>query len=151
MASLRDQLVDALVTRIAGLAGWTARRVAGREVLNAPKLALVTIVDEDKEPESQLFYQCTLHVLVMIRGRQEDATALAHGSNPFRYLDELVAQVEGVVHTPQAWPHEAIVSLQGHEILGPDEENGLHASLRLVIEYRHNFADPNTYDPSYAV
>lgn len=150
MASLRDQLADELVARIATLPGWVAKRVAGVETTNVPKLALVAIADEDKEPESQIFYQCTLRLVVMVRGKQSDVTA-THGNNPFRYLDELLAAVEAVVHAPQAWPHEAIVSLQGHEIVGPDENSFVHAALRIVALYRHDFANPNTYDPNYVV
>lgn len=146
MASLRDELLEHLVSRIAALPGWTARRVSGQETTNVPRLALVVLVDEDKQPRDTWHYECRANVLVLVRGRQEDAGE-EHGGNPLRYLDELVAQIEDVVHGPVTWPQEAIVSLQGHEVLGPDEGNGVHAAVQLLIQYRHDFSSPNTYDP----
>lgn len=148
MASLRDAIAMELVARLAALPGWTARMRSGDEQTNVPVLALVAITSEQKRPTSQLFYGCTLNLGVLIQARKEDADDELDGGNPVRYLDRLVAEAEAAVHSAP-WPNEELPTLTGHSIEPLEEENLLGAELTLSVQYRHNFDDPTTYDPTY--
>lgn len=149
MASLRDAIAMELVRRLDALPGWTARMRDGEEETNVPILAIVSIDSESKRLVNQLFYSCTLSLTVMVRVCKEDADDTADAGNPVRYLDRMVALAESVVHG-EPWPNEEAPTLTGHQVLQPENPNQLEADLTLTVVYRHNFADPTTYDPNYS-
>lgn len=148
MASLREAIALELVARLAAIPGWSAAFRGAEETTNVPILALVAILGESKRPRDTLFYACNLRLGVLIRGRREDAEATAHGGNPVRYLDELVAAAERAVHGAP-WPNQEAPTITGHSIDASDDPTVLEAQLDLFVDYRHNFDDPDTYDPNY--
>lgn len=149
MASLRELIALEIVARLGEIDGWTAVYRGAEETTNvAGPLAIVAILGESKTPRDTLFYACTLRVGVLIRGAREDADPTLDGSNPVRYLDRLVALAEQKVHAAP-WPNDEVPTITGHTIDASDDATVLEAQLELTVDYRHNFGDPNTYDPAY--
>lgn len=148
MASLRDQIAERLRARLASNRGWVATMRNGEEVGNSPVLAVVAIMGESKRPVDTLFYACTLRLQVMLIVHREDADAVLDGGNPVRYLDRIVATAERAVHAAP-WPNEEIPTIEGHEVEPPNDSHDFFAFLSVQVEYRHNFTDPDTYNPSY--
>lgn len=148
MASLRDQIAGRLVARLAQNSGWAASMRDGEEVGNVGILAVVSMMGEDKRPVDTLFYACTLRLRVLLVVRREDADAVLDGGNPVRYLDRIIATAERSVHSAP-WPNEEQPTIEGHEVEAPGDPNELAAYLNLQVEYRHNFNDPDLYDPSF--
>jgi hypothetical protein len=146
MASIRDTILNALVTRLASIAGWTAQlRGAVNVGGDVPVLAIVAMVNESKVLASSEVYSATLQVEVLVQGRAEDADATLDAGNPYRYLDRLVVQVEKKVHAPDSWgidPDFTDVVCTGHVVADPDESNVVAAVVQLTFTYRHHYQDP---------
>lgn len=148
MASLRDTIARELVARLDVLPGWVAVLRNAEQETNHAVLAIVAILGETKRPRDTLFYVCNLRLGVLIRGRREDADEDLDDGNPVRYLDRLVVAAERAVHAAP-WPNEEAPTIVGHTIDASDDPNVLEAQLELVVDYRHNLGNPDTYDPSY--
>jgi hypothetical protein len=149
MASLRDQIADRLRARLAAIPGWFATMRNGEEVGNSsPVLAVVALMGESKRPVDTLFYACTLRLQVSLIVRREDADPVLDGGNPVRYLDRIVATAERAVHAAP-WPNEEMPTIEGHEIEPPSDSHDFFAYLSVQVDYRHNLADPDTYNPSF--
>lgn len=150
MTSIRDNLCNALVARIAAIdTTWDAqlRSTANQTQDGKQVLAIVAMVNEAKQLAGSDAYSATLNVEVLIVGNAEDADATLDAGNPFRYLDRLVADVERVVHAPDAWgvdPDYTDVQVTGHTVLDPSEDNTVAAVLAITFTYRHHYQDPDT-------
>lgn len=146
MASIRDNILTALVTRLDAITGWTTQlrgsvNIAGDNGV----VAIVAFVSEDKRLAASTVYTATMQVEVLITGRAEDADATADDGNPYRYLDRLVVLAEKAIHTPDSWgvtPDFTDVVVTGHEVLDPSESNEVAAVLRLQFTYRHDYQNP---------
>lgn len=147
MASIRMTILQALVTRLATISGFTVRlRDVELPTGNAPVVAVVWPVSEDKVLANSEAYDCTLQVGVWVTCRTGDADATLDGSNPFRYLDRLLTQVEAKIHAPDSWginPSFTDVVVNGHDV---DEVEGDQFSVdgfvRLTFTYRHHASSP---------
>jgi len=149
VASLRDQIAEDLLARLGAIPGWTAVRRGWEQARNVSGvLAVVAILNETKQPTDQLFYACQLVLGVQIQVKPEDADPTADGGNVFRYLYRMVATAEAAVHSAP-WPNEEQMTLTGHHIEEPENENLFLAELTLSVPYRHNWDDPTQFDPSY--
>lgn len=153
MASIRDSLLRSLVARLAGNAGWDAQvRARTNSWDPAKKISAVAYVEfEQKRLENNLLYGAQMQVTVRVRGRDEDADDSLDGSNPYRYLDRLVAVVEAAPHVPADWadPGFTDVEVTGHEVLPPGEQNTVSAEVHVSFRYRHNVDDPGAYSPHF--
>ncbi|MBL8752268.1 MAG: hypothetical protein JNK15_03120 [Planctomycetes bacterium] len=146
MATIRDNILNALVARLATIPGWTAQlRGLTNGAPNATVLAVVCFLTEDKSLATNDQYQASMQVLVWIRGNPENADATLDGGNAFRYLDRLVALAEQQVHDPDEWgiePAFTEVQINGHDVLDPANDHQVQAELRLTFTYRHHYQDP---------
>lgn len=148
MAAIRDSIAQQLVATINALSGWSAVLRDAETSLNVPKLAVVNILGESKRPADQLFYSCALRLGVAVYAQSEDADATLDGSNPSRYLDRCIADVERAVHSV-TWSNDEIATIAGWDAEPPNAENVLQALVNVSVDYRHNFDDPDTYNPVY--
>lgn len=148
MASIRDNILQALVTRLATISGWTVRlRAVENPEGNQPIVATVYPVSEDKAIANSDTYECTLRVGVHIVARIENTSPTTDGGNPFRYLDRLLVLVEKKIHAPDSWglqPEFTRVEVNGHDIDVVDDPDptSVEAFVRLTFQYRHRFDDP---------
>ncbi len=146
---VRDQIAQELISRISELSGWTAVRADTEVTQNVPKLAVVAQLEERKEPRDTASYACRLDLLVIVRVHGEDASPTTHGGNPWRYLDDCVADIETKIHKsdtngwPIPWAAADEVTIQGSEQM-PGESNDVVALLRMQAQYRHLYRDPRT-------
>jgi hypothetical protein len=148
MASLRDGIVEELRARLAAISGWSVQRLSAEQTSNAPVVALVHVLSETKRARDTTTYVCTLLAGITLLVQREGASATLDDGNPLRYLDRMVVLAEKAVHSGP-WANETIATLQGHEIAAPGDENQLEALVRVELIYRHNFNDPETYNPSF--
>ena len=147
MATIRANILQSLVTRLATISGWTVRlRDVENVDSNAPVIAIVYPIAEDKQFDSSDAYLCTLRVGVLVTARIENADDV-DSHNPFLYLDRLIAAIEKKVHSPDSWgadPSFSDLEVNGHEV---DEVEGDPTSVigfvRLTFRYRHKFQDPD--------
>ena len=137
VAAIRDSIAQQLVVAINALSGWSAVLRDAETSLNVPKLAVVNILGESKRPADQLFYACALRIGVAVYAQSEDADASLDGSNPSRYLDRCIADVERAVHSV-TWSNEEIATVAV-----------LQALVNVSVDYRHNFDNPDNYNPTY--
>lgn len=149
MASIRDNILGALVARLDAITGWNGQLRSATNVMEPAStekvLAIVAFLNEDKELSNSQQYAATMQVLVYIVANIEDADPTLDGSNPYRYLDRLVALAESTVHAPDSWgiePGFTDVQIRGHDVSDPTEANQVTAELRLVFTYRHDYQDP---------
>jgi hypothetical protein len=147
MVSVRVALLDALVARLATITGWTARLDNGenREG-NAPIVANVFMVDEDKQLANSDHYLATLQVGVQVCARRDRADATLDGGNPWKYLDRLVVLLEKKVHAPDSWgvnPDYTEVVINGHTPYAIDgDETTVYADVLITFTYRHSYLNP---------
>lgn len=147
MASIRMQLMTALVARLATLPGWSARlRDLDNESGTGTVQCVVYPIAEDKRLATSDSYIATLQVGIYIEARSEDASDVTDGGNPFRYLDRLVVLAESLVHQPDAWtsaPGFTDVVVNGHELdQAEGDPTSVEAFLRLTFTYRHSYLSP---------
>lgn len=160
MASVRDNILGALVARLATIATpgptatlipWHVARQKARASGDFAVKASVFLVSESKRPRTNETYGCTMLVGVLITGRAEDVSPTldldeAGQPNVFRYLDRLVVAAEKKIHDPDdGWgitPSFDHVSIDGHDVDDPTEDNEVQAMLRLAIVYRHELKNP---------
>jgi hypothetical protein len=146
MASIRDNICNALVARLAAINGWKASlRGASNDNDDNEVQAVVFFVSEDKRIRGNQHYDATMQVVVMIECRMEDADPVADAGNPYRYLDRLVTEAEKTIHSPDAWglsPDFTDVAIGGHDVSDPTENNTLTALLRVTFNYRHDYQNP---------
>lgn len=146
MGSQRDTLLTTLVTRIDGISGITAQLRSSRQTVSDAVVAIVYPDSEDKELANSNTYLATYRCGVLIIVREEDADAVTDASNPYRYLDRMVTEVEKVIHTPDAWgvdPDYTDVQITGHEVDDPTDDNEFMARLLVEFKYRHDYQDPS--------
>jgi hypothetical protein len=148
MASLRDGILEDLRARLAAIPGWNVQRLNAEQTTNAPVVAVVHTLSESKRARDTIFYACSVRVGISIFAQREDASASLDASNPVRYLDRLVVLAEKAVHSGP-WANETIATLQGHEVAPPGDPNVLEALVTVSFEYRHNFDNPELYDPEF--
>ncbi len=147
MASIRDSLLTTLVSRINAISGITGQLRGSYQTLTQPVVGIVVPVGEDKRLANNNTYDANYRCEVMIIVRQEDAQADTDDSNPFRYLDRMITEVEKVVHTPDSWgvsPDYTDVEITGHEVDEPTDENEYVARLFITFTYRHDYQDPES-------
>jgi hypothetical protein len=145
VASIRTNILLALVTRLAAIPGWAAQLRDRENGGDHPVLAVVFFFSEDKRIATNDQYQATMTVGVFIKGRIEDADPTLDAGNVYRYLDRLVVLAEQKIHSPDEWgltPGFTDVTINGHEVADPDEDNEVQALLRLTFTYRHHYQDP---------
>jgi hypothetical protein len=153
VASLRDKLLLALRTRLAGLTGWTVDlRAATNSGPASGVWAVVTPADEDSqllfaEPPT---YSCKLRVMVWIAVNVEDADQALDTdptnptvANPYRYLDRMLTLAQQKVHDG-AWSvagWDGDVAITGTDVANPEDETRIATTLHLLFSYRHSGAD----------
>lgn len=145
MASIRDNILGALVTRLNGIAGWNAQLRGSTNAADSAVHAVVFFVSEEKRLANNESYSATMQVAVFITARAEDASPTVDGGNAYRYLDRLVVLAEKRIHAPDAWgvtPDFTDVVVNGHDVGDPTEQNEVTALLRLTFTYRHDLDDP---------
>jgi hypothetical protein len=146
MASIRQAILDALVTRLAAIPGFVARlRDVENPEANAPIVATVYFVDENKEIANDRLYACEMQVGVELRARIEDAHPTTDGGNAFRYLDRLVVLVEKKVHESDTWgiDPDADVEVKGHDVGQVEgDPTSVEALILLTFEFRHDAGNP---------
>jgi hypothetical protein len=146
MASIRMGILDSLVDRLAAIPGWTARlRDVENPEANAPIVATVYFIDEDKKFATNEQYGCTMQVGVELVVRSEDVGAGDEG-NAFRYLERQVVLLEKQIHAPDSWGPDskfADVVVNGHSIDNVDGDvTSVIAYVLLTFTYLHALADP---------
>lgn len=150
MASLRDSIAEALTATFGALPGVTAWRRDRQTSLQFDGiLCVVNVLGESKRPELELFYDCTLRIGITIVVNREDASPTLDGSLEVRYIDRAVALLEQTVHS-SALPADGYAVIVGHDTAVPAEENQIAAGLELRVSYRHDWNNPDTYNPGYA-
>lgn len=145
MASIRDNILNALVTRLATISGWNVQLRGSVNTADAPVKAVVFFVAEDKRLANAESYIATMQVAVFITARAEDAHSTIDAGNPYRYLDRLVVLAEKKIHDPDSWgldPDFTDVVVNGHDVADPTEENEVTALMRMTFTYRHDYQDP---------
>ena len=146
MASIRDNILNSLVTRLMTIPGWMAQLRGAQNVGgDVPVLAIVAMINEDKRLAGSDTYLATMQAEVLVQGRTEDADEMLDKGNPYRYLDRLVVEVEKKVHAPDSWgliPDFTDVVCTGHVVTDPDESNIVAAVVQLTFTYRHHYQDP---------
>lgn len=143
--SIRMSIALALVARLSTIPGWNAQLRSNENGGDFPVIAVVFFEGEAKRIATNDQYLSTMPVSVFITGRLEDADPIVDEGNPYRYLDRLVTLAEKKIHSPDEWglnPGFTDVSIEGHEVRDPDENNPMHAVLRLSFTYRHNYQNP---------
>lgn len=143
--SIRMNIALALVARLATIPGWNAQLRSSENGGDFPVIAVVFFEGEAKRIATTDQYQATAPMNVFITGRLEDADQVLDDGNPYRYLDRLVVLAEKKIHSPDEWglhPGFTDVTIEGHEVRDPDENNPMHALLRLSFTYRHDYQDP---------
>ena len=145
MGSIRDNILTALVSRLATIPGWDAQ-LRGVENTSATGVtAVVSFLTEEKQFANNEQYDCSMEVVVWIIGHVEDASVSLDASNAYRYLDRLVTLAEKKVHAPDSWglnPDFTDVRINGHDVRDPEDESTVEALLRLTFTYRHQLANP---------
>lgn len=148
MASIRDNILAALVARLATIPLWTAQlRTLQNDAGAAKVLAVVAFLTEDKHLATGDQYLASMQVLVWILANGEDADATLDAGNAYRYLDRLVVLAEKKIHAPDSWglsPDFTDVQINGHDVNDPSADNQVQAHLRLTFTYRHHYQDPET-------
>jgi hypothetical protein len=148
VASLREAILDELVTRLDGIGdGWSAAKRGDSNVLNATVSAIVYQTGETKLTES-ITFKCTLAVSAEITVNEEDADDTIDGGNVYTYLDRMVADAERAIHGA-LWPDGFNALVRGHTPAQPDQDTRAAARLDLEVKYEHNIEDPDTFNPSY--
>jgi hypothetical protein len=147
MASIRDQILQALVARLAAVSvDWHVQLRAAVNPDDTKKVQVVVWqLGEDKTLATTDQYSASLQVRIYIVGHQEDADANLDAGNAYRYLDRLVVLAEKKIHAPDAWgvdPDFTDVVCNGHDVLDPEQDNQVEALLRLTFTYRHQAANP---------
>ena len=147
MASIRLSILDALAARLATIPGWLARlRDVENAEGNAPVVATVYFLDEDKRIANNRDYVATMQVGVELVARIEDASPTTDGGNAFRYLDRLVVLLEKKVHAPDSWglePDFTDVACNGHSVDNVEgDPTSVIAYVLLTFTYRHDFQNP---------
>lgn len=147
MVSVRMAIMEALVTRLAAISGWTARlRNVENPEANAPIVATVYFVDEDKRIANTDSYISTMQVGVELVVRIEDVDETEDAGNGFKYLDRQVVLLEKQIHAPDAWgvdPDFTDVTINGHSVDNVDgDPTSLVAYVLLTFTFRHAAADP---------
>ncbi len=143
--SIRDQIMRALVTRIATLTGFDAQLRGLTNEAGDGVTATVFYTSEDKRPANIDSYNCTLLVGIEILASAGDADEELDDGNPFRYLDRLVSQIEQTIHAPDQWgvdPDFTDVQILGHDVRPPNDEQVMGALVRLQFTYRHTIQTP---------
>jgi hypothetical protein len=57
----------------------------------------------------------------------------------------MVTEVEKAIHTPDSWgidPDYTDVSITGHEVDDPTDDNEFVARVGITFQYRHDYQDP---------
>jgi len=147
VASIRDQILHTLTTRLSAVSGWSAQLRGAVNYADAAVRAVVFFVSEDKTIANNTQYIATMQAGVLLTVRTEDADATVDAGNPYRYLDRMVVEVERTIHDPDAWgidPDYTDAMVMGHEVADPDEQNELQAVIRLQFRYRHDYQDPES-------
>jgi hypothetical protein len=147
MATIRRNILEALVTRLAAISGWqVSLRTVDNITPSSGVVAVVYPVSEDKQLANSAAYLATLQVGVLITARVDELNAVVDAGNPFLYLDRMVSLAEARIHAPDSWglaPDFTDVVVNGHEV---DEVDGdptsVHAFLRLTFTYRHSITSP---------
>ncbi len=152
MASLRDRILEELAERIGAIGnGWVATTRKQRNPHTGEKQAIVLDERETKTSVNNWFYDCDLFIVVVLRARWEKAEPDPFNGDVFRYLDAMVVDVEKVVHaSPIEWGINGVTDVQvsGHDKEPPAKENIVRAFVRVRVRYRHNFDNPEVYDPA---
>lgn len=146
MASIRDQILMALVARIDAVSGISAALRADENTVNSPVHVIVYPIGEDKGLDTSQSYNSTFRVEALLLALAGDADATLDGGNPYRYLDRMVTEVEKVIHEPDEWGPAAPVTdvwIAGHDVIDPDEENEVAARISITFKYRHYYKDPS--------
>lgn len=143
--SIRTNILLALVERLATIPGWVAMLRQRENAADAAVLAVVFMLGEDKRIETTDQYQASLSVGVLIKARPEDTDPVLDEGNPYLYLDRQVVLAEKKIHDPDEWglhPSFTDVTINGHDVADPDEEQAVEALLRLTFTYQHDYQDP---------
>ena len=146
MGSQRDTLLTTLVTRVNGIDGVTGQLRNSRQAVTDAVVAIVYPESEDKQLANSNTYDATFRCVVLVIVREEDADAVTDDSNPYRYLDRMVMEVERAVHTPDTWgvdPDYTDVLVTGHEVEDPTDDNEFVARVFIEFRYRHDYQDPS--------
>lgn len=145
MGSIRDTLMNTLVTRINAISGISCALRSRSNTVDSAVTAIVYPDSEDTRLANAYAYDASLRVEVLLIVRAEDASADVDASNEYRYLDRMLVEVQKVVHTPDSWgasPTFTDVEMTGHVVEDPSEDNELMARLSIQFTYRHNYQDP---------
>lgn len=145
MTSVRLSIQKDLVARLAAIGDdWTARlRDVDNREENAPIVATVYQVDEDKRIVGNTAYDATLQVGIEIVARREDAHPTTDAGNAYSYLDRLVVMVEKKIHEPDGWGENNRFEVNGHstdDVVG--DPTSVVAYVLVTFTYRHAATDP---------
>jgi len=146
VGSQRDTLLTTLVTRVNGIDGVTGQLRNSKQTVTDAVVAIVYPESEDKQLANSNTYDATFRCVVLVIVREEDADAVTDDSNPYRYLDRMVMEVERAVHTPDTWgvdPDYTDVLVTGHEVEDPTDDNEFVARVFIEFRYRHDYQDPS--------
>lgn len=135
----------ALQQRLAAISGWVAVLRGSETSIQAPIVAIVVPIGEEKNLANSQSYDARWRLEVVLVARAENADPSLDGGNAYRYLDRLVVEVERVVHDPDSWgfsPTFTDVQVDGHEVLDPDENNEVVGRVFMTFRYRHDYQDP---------
>lgn len=150
MASLRDSIAEAFVSvfdEIDGVTCWRRDEVTSLQFDGI--LVVVNILGESKQPQMDLFYDCTLRIGATIIVNREDSDPVLDGSNETRYLERAMTMLEKVVHTVELVQDSRPV-IVGSSYGVPTESNQIGGNLELSVQYAHDWNNPDTYNPNYA-
>lgn len=144
MATIRANILKALVTRLEDIPGWNVQLRGAEQTGNHPIAAVVFLLGEDKPTLDSQDYTCRLTVGVEITARVDDASESLDDGNPFLYIDRLVGLAEKQIHSPDSWglePDFTDVRIDGHDVADPPLEHDwmvVEALLRLTFTYKHD-------------
>lgn len=145
MASLRSQIIDAIVTRFGAVAGWTAVKKEGDVTpTNFPKLVIVEDVGESPDQSNAVDYvQKSLLLRVTLKVQSD---AIGPGESPYELLDRACVELRKVINNDPA--NYGITAFEGPPIdLGDDDQppvsdNEVARAWRLRCIYFHDWRDP---------
>jgi len=163
MASIRDQVLNAFVARLALIPTWVAE-LRNRVNFDAGAVpgsvaAVVYPASEQKQFANDQQYDCIYRIAVQITCHDEDAddtldgNGTAGSANPYRYLDRMVTLAEKAVHTPDDWDVDGEftrVQILGHDVLDPapqddgtpGDPNQREAVLHVNFTFRCQVTNP---------
>lgn len=159
MASLRDQILEAIAAELDAVAGLTASQRGARETGDVEVRVLVFDAEERKQIVWDQYWDCALRVVAEVAVQIEDASAVTHGSNAYRYLDEQMTLVEASWQTirtalipggARAVAGFDDVLLAGTKKFDPSPDlNEVAGHVFFDVHYRHDVADPSAFTQTF--